>query len=257
MINMSTNLEKYIKNLQLEHFFERLGASNPQMLAKEMKHFTLKEAENRDRIVIGYFGGQGVNRITNTIARILLEPPKISARAKVLDVGAGTGFFTERIVTKIHARLLSVNFYAMDLTPAMLLALAKKKIKITPFIGIAENIKGSVKEARKYASLPYKFDAIFSTLMLHHSVSPEKVFKSFKAVLKKKGKAIIVDMCKHDFVEFKTEMGDIHLGFEPEDVYRMARKCFSEVRVERMHGISCECSGRSAEIFVAVMHNCS
>lgn len=187
----------------------------------------------------------------------MLEPPKLSAKAKVLDVGAGTGFFTERIITKIYARLPSVNFYAMDLTPAMLLALAKKKMKITPFIGTAENIKGSVKEARKYASPPYKFDAIFSTLMLHHSVSPEKVFKSFKAALKKRGKAVVVDMCKHEFVEFKTEMGDLHLGFEQEDVCRMARKYFSEVKVEKMHGISCESSGRSAEILVAAMHNCS
>jgi SAM-dependent methyltransferase len=157
--------------------------------------------------------------------------------------------------TKIHAKLPNVNFYAMDLTPAMLSALAKKKMEITPFIGIVENIKGSVKEARKYTTIAYKFDAIFSTLMLHHSISPEKVFKSFKAKLKKKGKAIVVDMCKHEFVEFKTEMGDMHLGFEPEEIEKKAQEHFSNVKVERMHGICCESSGRSAEIFIAVMHN--
>lgn len=254
---MTRNIEKYLKQPKLEQLFKELGTAKPKILAETVEHFITKEAKQRDKIVVSYFGRQGVDQITNTIARILLESPKLSARAKVLDVGAGTGFFTERIIIKIHARLPSVNFYAMDLTPAMLLTLTKKKMKITPFIGIAENIKGSVKEARKYASLPHKFDAIFSTLMLHHSTSPEKVFKSFKAVLKKKGKAIVVDMCKHEFVEFKTEMGDVHLGFEPEDVCRMARKYFSDVKVEIMHGISCECSGRSAEIFVAVMHNCS
>jgi SAM-dependent methyltransferase len=253
----STNIEKYLKQLKLEQLFKELGATKPKILAETVEHFTTKEAKQRDKIVVGYFGQQGIDRITNTVARIMLEPPKLSAKAKVLDVGAGTGFFTERIITKINARLPSVNFYAMDLTPAMLLALAKKKMKITPFIGMAENIKGSVKEARKYTIIPYKFDAIFSTLMLHHSVSPEKVFNSFKAALKKRGKAIVVDLCKHEFVEFKTEMGDIHLGFEPEDVYKMARKYFSDLKVEKMHRISCACSGRSAEIFVAVMHNCS
>jgi hypothetical protein len=35
MIRMSTPFEKYIKNLQLEHFFERRDVSNPKMLAKE------------------------------------------------------------------------------------------------------------------------------------------------------------------------------------------------------------------------------
>jgi ubiquinone/menaquinone biosynthesis C-methylase UbiE len=79
----------------------------------------------------------------------------------VLDVDAGTGFFTMKIEDKIHAVLSRVSFYAMDMTPAMLLSLEKKKTKVIPFIGIAENIKGSAKEARKNASLPYKFDTIF------------------------------------------------------------------------------------------------
>jgi len=254
---MTRNIEEYLKQLKLEQLFKELGAPKSKILAETVEHFTTKEAEQRDKIVVSYFGRQGIDRITNAIARILLEPPKLSTKAKVLDVGAGTGFFTERIITKIHARLPSVDFYAMDLTPAMLLVLAEKKMRITPFIGVAENIDGSVKEARKHVTIPNKFDAIFSTLMLHHSVSPEKVFKSFKAVLKKRGKAIVIDMCKHEFVEFKTEMGDIHLGFEPEDVCRMSRKYFSEVKVEKMHGISCKSSGRSAEIFVAVMHSCS
>jgi hypothetical protein len=52
-------------------------------------------------------------------------------------------------------------------------------------------------------------------------------------------------------------MGDVHLGFKPENVYEMARKYFSEVKVEKLPGICCECSGRSARIFVAVMQNYS
>jgi SAM-dependent methyltransferase len=143
----------------------------------------------------------------------------------------------------------------MDLTPAMLLSLAKKKANITPFIGIAENIEGSITEARKFFKIPYKFDAIFSTLMLHHSTKPQKVFKSLKQVLKEKGKGIVIDLCEHGFEEFKTEMGDVHLGFKPENVYKMARKYFSEVKVEKLRGICCESSGRSAEILVISMQN--
>jgi len=183
--------------------------------------------------------------------------PRLKANANVLDVGAGTGFFTVRIAEKIYGRLPKVSFYAMDITPAMLLSLEKKKANITPFIGIAENIRGSVEQAREYINIPYKFDAIFSTLMLHHSTQPEKVFRSLKEALKKKGKAIVVDLCEHGFEEFKTEMGDVHLGFKPENVYKMARKYFSEAKVEKMPEICCECSGRSAEIFVAFMQNCS
>jgi SAM-dependent methyltransferase len=252
---MTTSFEKYAKSLQIERFFKRLGAPNSAVLAKEVEHFTTKEAEKRDKIVVNYFGEDGVNRITNTIADLLLSPPRPPKDAKVLDVGAGTGFFTVRVAEKTRAQLSGATFYAMDLTPAMLLSLSKKKADITPFVGIAENIHGSIREARKHFNVPYKFDAVFSTLMLHHSTQPEKVFKSIRTVLKKKGKAVVVDLCEHCFEEFKTEMGDVHLGFDPERICETARKHFHEVKVEKMPGIRCESSGRSAEIFYAIMQN--
>ncbi|MGB9756693.1 MAG: class I SAM-dependent methyltransferase [Candidatus Bathyarchaeales archaeon] len=250
---MSTSIEKYAHNLCLEQLFRKLGCSNPETLAKEVEHFTLKEAEKRDEIVLKYFGEDGVKRIVNTIVELLFETPKLPKNAKVLDVGAGSGFFTVKIAKMIQDKYPKASFYALDMTPTMLLSLKKKKVNIQPFIGVAENIRGSMKEAREYLGVPYKFDAIFSTLMLHHSIEPQQVFKSIKEALKKRGKAIILDLCKHGFKEFKTEMGDIHLGFEQQDIYEMAKRHFSEVKIEKMPGIRCECSGRSAEIFVAYM----
>jgi len=78
----------------------------------------------------------------------------------------------------------TASLYAMDATPAMLLALAKKKENISPFFGIAENIAGSIENAKKYAAVPKRFDAVFSTLMLHHCPDIDKVFKSVRHVLK-------------------------------------------------------------------------
>jgi SAM-dependent methyltransferase len=150
--------------------------------------------------------------------------------------------------------LPKITFYAMDLTPAMLRVLARNT-DVTPFIGLAENLRGSIRLARKHFRIPLKFDAIFSTLMLHHSTHPEKVFESISQVLKKNGKAIIIDLCPHRFKEFKEEMGDIHLGFSPKAIRRMADKLFSNVEVKNIPGISCKSSGRSAEIFVATLQN--
>lgn len=254
---MATSVEKYLQQVKLERLFEKFGASDPKTLANTIEHFTTKEAEKRDKILIDYFGQSGVNRIVNAITKLLLKSPMLPANAKVLDIGAGSGFFTAKIAEKIHTKLPEVSFYAMDLTPAMLLSLAKKKMDITPFVGSAENIKDSITEARKYFKIPHKFDAIFSTLMLHHSAYPKKVFKSLKEALKTNGKAVIIDLCEHGFKEFKTEMGDVHLGFKPENVHKMAQEHFSEVKVEKIPGICCECSGRSAEIFVALIQNCS
>jgi SAM-dependent methyltransferase len=225
------------------------------MLANTVRHFTTKEAEKRDAILTGYFGKSGINRIVEVVTDCLSEKPGLPQSAKILDIGAGTGSFTTRIANRVRATNPEASFYAMDLTPAMLLPLVRKNTNVTAFVGIAENIRDSINYAAEYFEIPGKFDAIFSTLMLHHSTQPQRVFGSVEDSLKKSGKAIVVDLCEHDFEEFRTEMGDIHLGFKPEKVYEMARRHFAKVRVEKMPGISCECSGRAAEIFVASMRN--
>lgn len=250
---MVKGLEEYLGQLQLERFFGKLGASNPEVLVGEVEHFTTKEAEKRDRIVLSYFGEEGVDRIVNAVAENLLSQPRLQKEAKVLDVGAGSGFFTVKIAEEIRKRLLKAAFYALDMTPAMLILIQKKSVEITAFLGLAENVEGSVKEAEAYAVVPESFDAAFSILMLHHCAQPEMVFRSIRNVLREGGKAVILDLCEHGFEEFRNEMGDLHLGFKTEKVQEMAQKHFSRVRVERIPGIRCECSGRAAEIFVASM----
>ena len=110
----------------------------------------------------------------------MLSPPKLKSNANILDVGAGSGFFTIKVADRLHQYLPRASFYAMDITPAMLRILARKTISITPFLGVAENITGSIRCARKYLDVPEKFDAIFSTLTLHHCLNIEKVFESIK-----------------------------------------------------------------------------
>ncbi len=246
---MTVGFEQDVKTVDLELLFKKLGAAKPETLAKNVRHFTLKEAKKRDKIVLGYFGEEGVQRIVEALTE-QLQTPKLRKGSKVLDVGAGSGFFT----AKIAERMPDVNFYAMDATPAMLLALAKK-LGITPFLGIAENIQASIAEAKAYAEIPAKFDAAFSTLMLHHSVNPENVFTSVKDVLKKNGKAVILDLCEHKFTEFKTEMEDVHLGFKLDYIREIVNRHFANVEITKMRGIGCSCSGRSAELFVATMHD--
>lgn len=146
---MATSFRKYKESVDPEQLFKTLGASNPETLAKTVEHFTTNEADKRDKIVLGYFGQNGVDRIVDAIATRLLAPPKLPQNAKILDMG------------------------------------------------------------------------------------------------------------EHTFEEFKTEMGDIHMGFKLKNISEMARKHFSTVRVGKMTGISCKSSGRIAEIFIASMRDSS
>jgi len=245
--------EDYLKNVELKKLLEELGVPKIETFMEGVKHFTEKEAERRDKIVLSYFGEAGIERIVGSLVQGLLSPPKLRGSAKVLDVGAGSGFFTVKVVDKLRRHLPTASFYAMDLTPAMLRVLARKTSEITPFLGVAENILGSVKHARKYLHIPERFDAILSTLMLHHCLDVEKVFESFREVVEVDGKAVVVDLCKHSFEEFREEMGDLHLGFEPKLIKEAAEKWFSKVKVKKIPGICCESSGRCAELFIAFM----
>ncbi len=254
-MRLNSSFEEYTRNLNLQQLFKKLGAANPETLAKTVAHFTVKEADKRDAIVLSYFGEEGTNRIVEAITEHLLATPNLRTNSKILDIGAGSGFFTDKIAEKTRKKIPNAAFYAMDATPAMLLTLEKKNADITPFLGIAENIEESITEATPYAEISTTFNAVFSTLMLHHSVKPEKVFKSIRKVLEKNGKAVILDLCEHKFEEFKAEMGDVHLGFKLENIQKMAEKHFHEVKIEKMPGIGCSHSGRQAELFIVSMRN--
>jgi len=247
--------KRYLQSVKVQELLQKLEVSNVKTLFEEIEHFTQKEAAKRDKILLSYLGEDGVNRIVNSICDRLLSPPPLKSNATILDVGAGSGLFTTRVARNIRKNLPKTSFYAMDVTPTMLQMLAKKTSEIIPFLGVAENIAQSAKLARKYLSVPRRFDAIYSTLMLHHCSNVQAVFKSMRDALKTGGKAVIVDLCKHPFKEFREEMGDIHLGFNPEQIEKDAKKFFPKVFVEKLPGICCSSSGRCAELFIAYMRS--
>jgi SAM-dependent methyltransferase len=199
----------------MKSLLEKLEVSNLETLLEAIEHFTQKEAEKRDKILLSYFGEDGVSCIVNSICDRLLSPPKLKSNAQILDVGAGSGLFAAKIARNLHKTLPKTSFYAMDITPTMLKLLAEKASEIVPFLEVAENISQSTKLARKFLNLPAKFDAVYSTLMLHHCLNIETVFQNIRDVLKTHGKAVSVDLCEPSFEEFKEEMGDIYLGFKP------------------------------------------
>ncbi len=247
------NLKEYFQNIDIIEYLKKLNVTNFEDLVGGIKYFSENEADKRDELILRYFGQDGLSHIIDSITDFLLAPPKLKTESKILDVGCGSGYFTVNVAKRIHEQLPKASFYAMDLTPAMLSALINKNDEITPFIGVAENISGSIHFARKYVMVPRKFDAIFSTLTLHHCREVKKVLKSIRGVLRKNGKAIIIDLCEHPFKEFREEMGDIHLGFNPSFIEKEAKNFFEKVYVKRITGIGCKCSGKMADIFLAYL----
>jgi ubiquinone/menaquinone biosynthesis C-methylase UbiE len=255
---MLSTFERYLQKADSRDFLIKLGLPNVETIVKNVEYFTEKEAEKRDEIVKGYFGEAGINTIVSEVAKNLKE---IGNGVAVLDVGAGTGFFTFKIAEKLAG--CDMNFYAFDATPAMLAVLLKKlseleNVQTTPLLGVAERISENLSMSQKvYKSLgmllPRRFDAIVSILMLHHCKNLPEVFSSMKRAIKRGGRLILVDLCRHDFKEFREEMGDVHLGFELDYIKFELGKNFSVKKVEKMPGgCKCEESGRSADLFIAI-----
>lgn len=109
--------------------------------------------------------------------------------------GAGSGFFTVRLLIGFINICLTRPFMQWIYTPAMLQVITRKSVKITPFLAVIKNIAGSIVYTRRYTNIPKKFDAIFSTLVLHHCVDVENVFMGVKEALNDRGKAVVIDLC--------------------------------------------------------------
>lgn len=69
------SLEEYLEAADLSELLRELGAQNVDLLVREISHFTAKEAEKRDKIVLGYFGEDGVNKIVDSIIAGLNSHP--------------------------------------------------------------------------------------------------------------------------------------------------------------------------------------
>jgi SAM-dependent methyltransferase len=244
------DLESYLGDREV---FGSLLPAKMRYLTDQVEHFTVNEAEHRDEIVYRYFGKEGVTRLADLIAKAILSSAS-NAAPRILDVGSGAGTFTLPIVQRVKGVLPRSAFYAMDLTPAMLRVLAQRTDNVTPFVGIAENISKSINHARGGRGIPRAFDFIISTLALHHVQDVGKAFESFSGVLKDSGKVLLVDMCEHNFPEFREEMGDYHLGFNLKDLENLAELYFSKAQVKRLPaGYECSDTGRSVRLFLLTM----
>lgn len=235
---------------EVKEFLKKLGFDerSANELIEQIEYFE-GEAPQRDDIVRDYLREECIETIVGDIVEEILKLNK--ENIKLLDVAAGSGFFTERVKRKLEERGVKVDVYALDITPSMLKRL--KERKITPIWGVAEKIKESIKIANEYYNInvPEKFDAVISTLALHHFLKPEKVLESMKDALKESGKVIIVDVLKHEHEELKETLKDTHLGFSLEEIKEMGSKIFKEVKANYMD-VYCEVGDVIVGLYKAV-----
>ena len=235
---------------EIRAFLERLGFDEKAVneLVEQIEYFET-EAPERDDIVRDYLRDECIERLVEEIAREVLRLGRKEVR--ILDVAAGSGFFTERVKRKLEEKGIKVEVYGFDITPSMLKRLKEKGI--TPVWGVAERIRDSIRIANDHYGLdvPEKFDVVVSTLAFHHFLNPEEVLRSIRDVLEDGGKAVIIDVLKHGHDEFKDTLKDTHLGFSIEEMRGMGLRVFKKAEVRPL-GLHCEVDGILIGLYKAV-----
>lgn len=173
--------------------------------------FFAKSAEEWDEMRAGLFGsGTGLAPLLG-----LVDP-----ETTVGDLGTGTGLFAARLAP--FAR----RVIAVDRSDQML---ATAKVRVHDF-GNVELRQGDLEH------LPVddgELDIAFLTLVLHYLVDPPAVLAEVRRVLAPGGRAVILDMRRHERGPGFTEaMGHVWPGFEDDRVSAWLRDAgFDAVRV--------------------------
>jgi ubiquinone/menaquinone biosynthesis C-methylase UbiE len=178
-----------------------------------------KVAADWDNLRSGYFT-ESVR--DSAIAKAHLHPDMIAA-----DIGAGTGFVTAGVaplVQKVHV---------LDGSEAML-AIARQNL--AEFSNLEFHLADGLALPLEDASV----DTVFANMYLHHCPDPLNAIREMVRILRPGGRLVITDMDAHTHEWLKTEMSDVWLGFEREDV----RAWFTQVGLVN---VLLDCTGQSCQ----------
>lgn len=118
------------------------------------------------------------------------------------DLGCGTGQVAETLAPFVR------RVVAVESSRAMLAA-ARRRLA-----GIA-NVELKRGELEALPLGDESLDAAVICLVLHHLAEPAAVLREAARALRPGGRLLVVDMMRHERLEYRQQMGHVWLGFEP------------------------------------------
>ena len=156
------------------------------------------------------------------IAKAYLHP-----KMSVADVGAGTGFLAAGLaplVEKVHL---------LDGSAAMLDVARKNLAQF-------DNLEFHTADGLALPLPDASQDAVFANMYLHHCPDPLAAIHEMVRILRPGGRLIITDMDTHTHEWLKTEMSDVWLGFERDQI----RAWFEQ---SELVNVILDCTGESCQ----------
>ncbi len=144
----------------------------------------------------------------------------LTAEMVVADVGSGTGFVAAGLAPLVK------EVICIDNAPEMLEVARRNLVAFG-------NVTFHVAEGDSLPRAAGSVDAAFANMYLHHAPDPLAAIKEMARILRPDGMVIITDEDKHDNEWQRTEMADLWLGFERNQIDAWFRAAgLVEVRVE-------------------------
>lgn len=156
----------------------------------------------------------------STIAQTILQEISFSKEMNVMDFGSGTGLLLSEIAPYVG------EITAVDISSAMTDVLKSKKEEIKCALQIVQ--MDLTKE-----TLDKKFDAIISSMTIHHIKDTFSLFKKFHSLLQDGGSIAIADLDTEDGSFHTEDTGVFHCGFDRNNFVKMVENAgFKDIKIQ-------------------------
>jgi 2-polyprenyl-3-methyl-5-hydroxy-6-metoxy-1,4-benzoquinol methylase len=160
------------------------------------------------------------------IAQTILNEVSFSKEMSIMDFGSGTGLLLSEIAPVVG------EITAVDISSAMTEVLQSKKDELKCPVHIVQ--MDLTKD-----SLDKKFDAIISSMTIHHIEDVISLLQKFRSLLKENGIIALADLDTEDGSFHTEDTGVFHNGFDREDFIQMVKKAgFKDIKIQNASTIA-------------------
>ncbi|TXD82886.1 class I SAM-dependent methyltransferase [Subsaximicrobium wynnwilliamsii] len=168
----------------------------------------------------GYDGDKSRTQNVDNIAETILKELSFSKEMHIMDFGSGTGLLLSQIAPYVG------EITAVDISASMIGVLQSKMDTIDCKLQIVQ--MDLTKE-----TLDKKFDAIMSSMTIHHIAHVQALFNTFHALLNDDGTIAIADLDTEDGSFHSEDTGVFHNGFDRNEFLSIAKHAgFRDLKIQ-------------------------
>lgn len=168
----------------------------------------------------GFDGQKSITQNVDNIAQTIIDNLSFSKEMHIMDFGSGTGLLLSQIAPYVG------EITAVDISASMTAVLKSKISEIDCKLQIIE--MDLTKE-----TLDTKFDAIISSMTIHHIENVQEIFNKFYSLLNENGTIAIADLDKEDGSFHTEDTGVFHTGFDRNEFLNFAKNAgFRDLKIQ-------------------------